>query len=223
MNPHFLHPILSGSGGVYVPPPDYSAIWSMFLTFAFTCLLAIYTTPDMKPNSRYVLGALGVLFLLAAPFTSFMMGEMPALEAPLRDLAHSPFTWLVLLGLIVEIAFLSPQLARWRKPRIDVVAPLANSAVPLRTVVYGMIRPHHYPVRVMIFSGDRRYHRQDAPTIYSNDGTRWSVECAFGLPESSSGMEYEIAAIDGKVEIDAVCATLPSGIVKALPVKVRRA
>jgi len=207
MDPRLLHPILGASGGGYTPPPDYSAIWSIFLSFAFACFLAIYTAQDMKANSRNVLVVLGLVFFLAAPFTPFMMGEIPALEAPLRELAHSPFTWLLLLGLIFEVAFLSPQFARWRRPRIDVVAPLANNAVPLRTTVYGMVHPAHYPVRVM---------------IYSNDGTCWSVECVFGRPETASAMEYEIAAIDGKIEIDAVCATLPAGIVKALPVRVRR-
>ncbi len=222
MDPRLLHPILSGSGGGYTPPPDYSAIWTMFLGFAFACILAILTAPDLRRNAQYVLGGLGILFLLAALFTPNMMEEIPNLEVPLRDLAHSPFTWLALVILIIEVILLSPQVVRWRRPRIDVVAPLANSAVPLKTVVYGMVHPPHYPVRVMIFSGDLRYHRQDVHTIYSSDGTRWSVECAFGLPGSASGMEYEIAAIDGKIEIDAVCATLPAGIVKALPVKVRR-
>lgn len=213
---------LSYSGGGYIPPPDYTSLRALFIGMAFDAFLASLSG-DMKPRFRYILRGMAVTSVLAAIFTVPLVQLSPALEAWLRTLAGNPVVWFLLVFTLFETIYLSPIYARYRRARIDVVAPLANNAVQLKTVVFGMVHPPHHPIRVMIFSADRLYHRQDAPTVFSNDGTRWSVECQVGLPTSPTNQEYEIVAIDGGIEIDAVCAILPADIVKSLPVKVRRA
>jgi hypothetical protein len=207
------------SGG-YSPPPDYSSIRALFVGMAFDTFLSTLNS-DMKFRTRIVLGIVAVGLLLTAIFTAPLVQLSPSIETWLRNLSDNPLTWFILVVILFETAYLSPIVARMRRARIDVVAPLANDSVQLKTVVFGMVHPRHHPVRVMIYSGDGRYHRQDAPTIFSKEGDRWSIECQFGLPNSGFD-EHEIVAIDGNVEIDKVCAVLPSDIVKSLPVKVRR-
>jgi hypothetical protein len=69
--------------------------------------------------------------------------------------------------------------------KIAISEPRDGGKIGMKCIVKGTIEPPGHSVQVLIFSGDKRWHPQEAIIA---SGRNWSVECQFGNEGTPEGV-----------------------------------
>lgn len=96
------------------------------------------------------------------------------------------------------------------RPSVEIVSPFDGDEVGLYDVIRGRVFPADRHLQVFVFAGDNKWYLQRHVVV---SGTKWSVKCQFGNPDTPSAGVYRIAAVlDSHLNEGMWYADLPNGV-----------